>query len=262
MNHLLIHNRLSHWYEQNHRVLPWRETTDPYCIWVSEVILQQTRVNQGLEYYLRFINRFPDVQSLAQAPEEEVLRYWQGLGYYSRARNMHRAAQMIVASQMLVFTPKATQQAKEVEPWLAVQFLERRYAIENELIEMKRKIEEEKRKQIELEENYSSYDALKSFSDWYKLVYGGSISYAQVHAELVVSSSSVEPFQQKLLDYGVVPSKMDGPVQNSINNTNSSMLPNYQFVLITGVVGVIVAVLGIYYDSFGVFSRRFKRFSC
>ena len=114
--------------------------------------------------------------------------------------------------------------------------------------------------QIELEENYSSYDALKSFSDWYKLVYGGSISYAQIHAELVVSSSSVEPFQQKLLDYGVVPSKMDGPVQNSINNTNSSMLPNYQFVLITGVVGVIVAVLGIYYDSFGVFSRRFKRF--
>ena len=108
MNHLLIHNRLSHWYEQNHRVLPWRETTDPYCIWVSEVILQQTRVNQGLEYYLRFINRFPDVQSLAQAPEEEVLRYWQGLGYYSRARNMHRAAQMIVANQMLVFTPKAT----------------------------------------------------------------------------------------------------------------------------------------------------------
>lgn len=109
LNHLLIHNRLSHWYEQNHRVLPWRETTDPYCIWVSEVILQQTRVNQGLEYYLRFINRFPDVQSLAQAPEEEVLRYWQGLGYYSRARNMHRAAQMIVANQMLVFTPKATQ---------------------------------------------------------------------------------------------------------------------------------------------------------
>lgn len=114
--------------------------------------------------------------------------------------------------------------------------------------------------QIELEDNYSSYDALKSFSDWYKLVYGGSISYAQVHSELVVSSSSIEEFREILLDYGVVPSKMEGPVQSTINDTNSTMLPNTYFVLITGVVGVIVAVLGIYYDSFGVFTRRFRRF--
>lgn len=114
--------------------------------------------------------------------------------------------------------------------------------------------------QIELEDNYSSYDALKSFSDWYKLVYGGSISYAQVHAELVVSSSSIEDFQQILLDYGVVPSKMEGPVQSTINETNTSMMPSTHFVLITGAVGVVVALLGIYYDSFGVFTRRFKRF--
>ena len=114
--------------------------------------------------------------------------------------------------------------------------------------------------QIELEDNYSSYDALKSFSDWYKLVYGESISYAQVHAELVVSSSSIEDFQKILLDYGVVPSKMEGPVQSTINDTNTSMLPSTHFVLITGAVGVVVALLGIYYDSFGVFSRRFRRF--
>ena len=103
MNQSLIYNQLSRWYEQNHRVLPWRETQDPYLIWVSEVILQQTRVNQGLEYYLRFIGRFPDIYTLAAASEEEVLRYWQGLGYYSRARNMHRAAQQVVAQGAEVF---------------------------------------------------------------------------------------------------------------------------------------------------------------
>ena len=95
MNHSLIHNRLSLWYQQHARVLPWRETSNPYHIWVSEVILQQTRVNQGIHYYLRLLYRFPTVQSLAEATEDEVLLYWQGLGYYSRARNMHKAAQLI-----------------------------------------------------------------------------------------------------------------------------------------------------------------------
>jgi len=76
--------------------LPWRNTRDPYKIWVSEIILQQTRVDQGLNYYLRFIDRFPDVATLASCDEEEVLKYWQGLGYYSRARNLHHAAQTIM----------------------------------------------------------------------------------------------------------------------------------------------------------------------
>ena len=79
----------------NHRILPWRETTDPYKIWISEIILQQTRVAQGMEYYHRLITRFPDIQSLADAQEDEVLLYWQGLGYYSRARNLHKAAQLM-----------------------------------------------------------------------------------------------------------------------------------------------------------------------
>ena len=113
MNHLLIHNKLSLWYEHAHRELPWRETEDAYKIWVSEVILQQTRVNQGLEYYLRFTSRFPDVASLAAAEETEVLRYWQGLGYYSRARNMHRAAKMVVENNMLLFSNKAQTLSKE-----------------------------------------------------------------------------------------------------------------------------------------------------
>lgn len=88
---------LKSWYQTHKRDLPWRETSDPYNIWISEVILQQTRVNQGMDYYLRFIERFPTVTELANAHEDEVLKYWQGLGYYSRARNLHKAAQQIVA---------------------------------------------------------------------------------------------------------------------------------------------------------------------
>ncbi len=96
MTNSLLHSRLYHWYETEHRILPWRETEDGYRIWLSEVILQQTRVQQGLEYYLRFVSRWPRVEDLAAAAEDEVLREWQGLGYYSRARNLHKAAQMIV----------------------------------------------------------------------------------------------------------------------------------------------------------------------
>lgn len=83
---------LINWYHQHKRTLPWRDITDPYRIWISEIILQQTRVAQGYAYYQRFIERFPDVASLASAQEEEVLKYWQGLGYYTRARNLYAAA--------------------------------------------------------------------------------------------------------------------------------------------------------------------------
>lgn len=91
------------WYNQNKRALPWRETTDPYKIWVSEVILQQTRVNQGISYYYRFLEKFPNVKTLADADEKEVLLVWQGLGYYSRARNMHAAAKYVVEVEGGVF---------------------------------------------------------------------------------------------------------------------------------------------------------------
>lgn len=83
------------WYRVNKRELPWRQTSDPYHIWLSEVILQQTRVAQGLAYYHRFLEKFPTVHQLAQAPQDEVLEVWQGLGYYSRARNLHAAAKYV-----------------------------------------------------------------------------------------------------------------------------------------------------------------------
>lgn len=84
------------WYNENKRNLPWRKDKDPYRIWLSEIILQQTRVNQGLPYYQRFAEKYPKIQDLAKASEQEVLKLWQGLGYYSRARNLHYTAKEIV----------------------------------------------------------------------------------------------------------------------------------------------------------------------
>ena len=84
------------WYVEHQRELPWRQTKDPYAIWLSEIILQQTRVAQGLPYYERLLAAFPTVKDLAEAPEATLLRLWQGLGYYSRARNLQKAAQMVV----------------------------------------------------------------------------------------------------------------------------------------------------------------------
>jgi A/G-specific adenine glycosylase len=96
-------DRLVAWYEHHKRDLPWRHTRDPYRIWLSEVILQQTRVKQGLPYYEAFIERFPTVFDLAAASEQEILRLWQGLGYYSRARNMQYTAQLLVNQYNGVF---------------------------------------------------------------------------------------------------------------------------------------------------------------
>jgi len=91
-----ISTELIIWYNIKKRDLPWRDITDPYRIWISEIILQQTRVNQGLSYYNRFIERFPTVAILAGADEDSVLKYWQGLGYYTRARNVHKASKQII----------------------------------------------------------------------------------------------------------------------------------------------------------------------
>ena len=90
--HLLI----AEWYRLNHRTLPWRETKNPYFVWLSEIIMQQTRIDQGTNYYLKFINAYPTIQDLANATEQNVLNNWQGLGYYSRARNLHFSAKYVV----------------------------------------------------------------------------------------------------------------------------------------------------------------------
>ncbi len=91
------------WYDEHKRTLPWRDEHDPYKIWVSEIILQQTRVQQGWDYYLRFTEAFPTPQALAEASEEQVLLLWQGLGYYSRARHIHAAARQIMRDHNGIF---------------------------------------------------------------------------------------------------------------------------------------------------------------
>jgi len=94
------------WYNENKRDLPWRKTTDPYIIWLSEIILQQTRVEQGMPYFHRFAERFPTVAHFAEAEEDEILKLWQGLGYYSRGRNMHKTAQMVMEEHEGYFPKK------------------------------------------------------------------------------------------------------------------------------------------------------------
>lgn len=106
-------SRLLDWYKNNKRVLPWKERNDPYAIWVSEIILQQTRVQQGAGYYAKFLEKFPTVFHLADAQEEEVLRIWQGLGYYTRARNMHKTAKTIVSHYKGVF-PATIEQLRQL----------------------------------------------------------------------------------------------------------------------------------------------------
>ncbi|GAB0155325.1 A/G-specific adenine glycosylase [Chryseobacterium sp. Alg-005] len=100
---LYIGNKLLSWYRKNARDLPFRQTKDPYKIWICEIVFQQTRISQGLNHYNNFIRRFPDVQTLAKAEENEVLLYWKGLGYYSRAINIHKASRQIMNDYSGVF---------------------------------------------------------------------------------------------------------------------------------------------------------------
>ena len=107
------------WYAEHGRALPWRESADPYKIWVSEIILQQTRVAQGMDYYRRFVRAFPTVEALPEADEDAVMHQWQGLGYYSRARNLHAAARQIVEMGEFPHTIAGIKQLKGVGDYTA-----------------------------------------------------------------------------------------------------------------------------------------------
>lgn len=109
-----ISDKLIAWYKKNKRNLPWRDIKDPYKIWLSEIILQQTQVVQGLNYYIKFTEHFPTVNDLANAPEDKVMRLWQGLGYYSRARNLHTAAKTVKTNYKGTF-PNTYESIKELK---------------------------------------------------------------------------------------------------------------------------------------------------
>lgn len=103
MRQINFTDKLINWYNQNKRDLPWRKTSDPYVVWVSEIILQQTKIEQGLPYFKKFIIKFPNIKALAQAEVDDLMRIWQGLGYYSRALNMHKTAKIVLDKYSGIF---------------------------------------------------------------------------------------------------------------------------------------------------------------
>lgn len=120
MKTLEFRKKILSWYSKNRRELPWRDNPAPYNVWLSEIILQQTRVSQGIIYFNSFIEKFPDIKSLAHANEQEVLKLWQGLGYYSRARNLHAAAKQLSANNyQLPSSYKSLLKLKGVGPYTA-----------------------------------------------------------------------------------------------------------------------------------------------
>lgn len=126
---------LQEWYGGCKRELPWRMTKNPYLIWVSEIILQQTRVAQGLDYFLRFVSRFPDVEALATADEDEVMRLWQGLGYYSRARNLHAAAKQVFADGCFPLTYEGVRSLKGVGDYTAAAICSIAYGLPHAVVD-------------------------------------------------------------------------------------------------------------------------------
>lgn len=125
------------WFGENKRHLPWKETKDPYKIWISEVILQQTRVIQGTPFYLNFVQRFPDINTLANASEDEVLKLWEGLGYYSRARNIHETAKYLYAFHQGNFPESYEQilQLKGIGPYTAAAISSFAYGLRHAVVD-------------------------------------------------------------------------------------------------------------------------------
>ncbi|HLP45400.1 MAG TPA: A/G-specific adenine glycosylase, partial [Candidatus Kapabacteria bacterium] len=117
--------KLLAWYQTNKRDLPWRKTKDIYAVWVSEVMLQQTQVNTVIPYYIRFLERFPTIRHLAEGTEQEVLKLWEGMGYYSRVRNLHRAARLVIAEYngIIPDTPAVFQKLPGVGPYISAAVL-------------------------------------------------------------------------------------------------------------------------------------------
>jgi A/G-specific adenine glycosylase len=135
--HADIAARLVAWFQKNQRAMPWRKTRDPYCIWLSEVMLQQTQVATVIPYYERFVKKFPTVTALANAPLDEVLKLWSGLGYYSRARNLHRGAQVIAErfGGQMPMTPELIREVPGIGPYTAGAVLSIAYGVKQPLVD-------------------------------------------------------------------------------------------------------------------------------
>ena len=179
--------RLLAWYDEFGRELPWRSTRDPYRIWISEIILQQTRVAQGYNYYLRFIERFPTVETLAASPEDEVMHLWEGLGYYSRARNLHAAAQQIVAQGGFPTDYEGVRKLKGVGDYTAAAICSCAYALPTAVVDGN------------VYRVLSRYFGITSPIDSTT----GKKEFAALAQELMVSSRAAD-YNQAIMDFGAL----------------------------------------------------------
>lgn len=210
-------NTIISWFRENGRALPWRETRDPYAIWLSEIILQQTRIAQGWEYWERFMAQYPTVEDLAAAHEDEVLKLWQGLGYYSRARNLHTAAKQIVALGHFPDTLEGIKQLKGVGDYTAAaigsfafdipaavvdgnvyRVLARYFGIDTPINSTQGKKEFAALAQSLLPSSKSS-DVLSSISP-----VSDSLSTSSSASDSLSSSSPVAAYNQAMMDFGAI----------------------------------------------------------
>ncbi len=177
------------WYEQNKRDLPWRNTKNPYKIWLSEIILQQTRVIQGLPYYLKFIEQYPNIQDLAAASEKEVLRLWQGLGYYSRARSLHTTARIIVEKFGGIFpnTYQDLLKLKGIGPYTAAAIAS--FAFDEKVAVVDGNVYRVLSRVFGVETDISSHEAKKVFSDL---------------ANSLLANESPSVYNQAIMEFGAI----------------------------------------------------------
>ncbi len=181
--------KLINWYYQNKRDLPWRNINDPYKIWLSEVILQQTRVAQGLPYYEKFVEQYPTIKSLANADENEVLRLWQGLGYYSRARNMHATAKIIANDFDGVFpkTYEGLLKLKGIGPYTAAAIAS--FAFDEKVAVVDGNVYRVLARVFGIETDISSHEAKKVFGEL---------------ANKLISETSPSAYNQAIMEFGAM----------------------------------------------------------
>lgn len=180
---------LINWYHTKKRDLPWRKTKDPYKIWLSEVILQQTRVAQGLPYYEKFVENYPTVRSLASADEQEVLRLWQGLGYYSRARNMHATAKIVVNDFAGIFpnTYEGLLKLKGIGPYTAAAIAS--FAFNEKVAVLDGNVYRVLARVFGVETDISSHEAKKIFGEL---------------ANNLISNTHPSTYNQAIMEFGAI----------------------------------------------------------
>lgn len=180
---------LIEWFHHKKRDLPWRKTNDPYKIWLSEVILQQTRVAQGLPYYEKFVENYPTIVSLANADEQEVLRLWQGLGYYSRARNIHATAKIIVEDYEGFFpnTYDSLIKLKGIGPYTAAAIAS--FAFDEKVAVVDGNVYRVLARVFDIETDISSHEAKKVFSDL---------------ANKLISDKNPSTYNQAIMEFGAI----------------------------------------------------------